>query len=125
MMGRLQSVALRVVIACAVALSLLLAPTGGSSSHDPFILAEIEAERHLELAAEMAEHGHSHDDGWENESEPGHLHGHNAADHLHDTPNCPPSMAALTVRTGDPWRIGAMPQPLPERVFVLDRPPRA
>lgn len=125
MIRRLQSVALRVVIACAMAVSLLFAPTGGSSSHDPFVLAEIEAERHLKLAAEIAEHGHSHDDGWESESEPGHLHGHNAADHLHDTPACPPTMTALIVRTCDPWRIGAFPQLLPERMFELDRPPRA
>jgi hypothetical protein len=125
MIVRLHSVALRVVIACAMAVSLLFAPTGGSSSHDPFALAEIEAKRHLELAAEIAEHGHSHDDGWDSESEPGHLHGHNAADHLHDTPACPPTMTALIVRTGDPWRIGAIPQSLPVRVFELDRPPRA
>jgi hypothetical protein len=125
MIGRLQSVALRVVIACAMAVSLLLAPTGGSSSHDPHALAQIEAERHLELAAEIAEHGHSHDDGWDSERDPGHLHGHNAADHLHDTPTYPPSMATLFVRTGDAWRISALPESLPLRVFELDRPPRA
>ncbi len=125
MIGRLQSLALRVVIACAMAVSLVFAPTGGSSSHDPFVLAEIEAERHLELAAEIDEHGHSHDDGWDKESEPGHLHGHDAADHLHDTPNCPPSITALIVRTCGSWRMGAIPQSLPLRVFELDRPPRA
>lgn len=125
MIGRLQSVALRVVIACAMAVSLLLAPAGGSSSHDPIAVAQAEAERHLKLAIEIAEHGHSHDDGWETESKPGHLHGHNAADHLHDTPSYPPSMTALFDRTGDAWRISTIPESLPLRVFDLDRPPRA
>ncbi|WP_024587403.1 hypothetical protein [Aliihoeflea sp. 2WW] len=125
MIDRLQSVALRIVIACAMAVSLLLAPTGGSSSHDAHALAQIEAERHLELAVEIAEHGHLHDDGWDSESKPGHLHGHNAADHLHDTPTYPPSVATLFVRTIDAWRISAFPKSLPVRIFELDRPPRA
>jgi hypothetical protein len=44
---------------------------------------------------------------------------------LHDTPTYPPSMTALFVRTGDAWRISALPESLPLRVFELDRPPRA
>lgn len=125
MVCRLQRVALRLLIACAMAVSLLFAPTGGSSSHDPRGIAQIEAERHLELAAELTGHGHSHDDGWDSESKPGHLHGHNAADHLHDTPTYPPSVTTLLVRRGDSWRISAIPESLPLRVFELDRPPRA
>lgn len=124
MIGRLQSVALRVVTTCVMAVSLLLAPTGGSSSHDPHVLAQIEAERHLELAAEIAEHGHSHDDGWDSEARPGHLHGHNAADHLHDTPSYPPSTMAMLVQVGNAWRMTAFPELLTLRVFELDRPPR-
>lgn len=125
MIGRLHSVALRVTIACAMALSLLLAPTGSSSSHDAFAIAKAEAERHLELAAEIAEHGHSHDDGWDSERVPGHLHGHNAADHLHDTPSHPPCITALIVRTANSWRISAFPESLRSHVFELYRPPRA
>lgn len=125
MIDRLQSVALRVVIALAMAVSLLLAPTGGSSSHDPAAVAQAEAERHVELAADIADHGHSHDDGWDSERQPGHLHGHNPTDHLHDTPTYPPSVTALLVWKGDSWRMSAIPESLPLRVFELDRPPRA
>ena len=125
MVRRLQSVVLRVAIAFTMAISLMLAPAGGSSSHDPVALAQAETERHQALADEIADHGHSHDDGWSGESEPGHLHGHNAADHLHDTPSDPPSMTSLHVQVGDLWRISAISGFLPLRVFELDRPPRA
>ncbi len=125
MFDRLQSVALRVAVVCAMAVSLMLAPPGASTSHDPVALAKAEAERHLQLAADIAEHGHSHDDGSASETHAGHLHGHNAADHLHDTPSQPPAMAALLAAPGQGWSAGERYTSLPLRVFELDRPPRA
>ena len=45
-----------------------------------------EAERHAELKQQSAAHGHIHDDGDDGERVRGHVHGHNPADHSHDTP---------------------------------------
>jgi hypothetical protein len=125
MICRLQSVALRVAIVCAMALSLMFAPPTGSLSHDPIAVVKAETERHQALSAEIVEHGHAHDDGWNNESHSGHLHGHNAADHLHDTPSDPPAFAMLILASGESWRINTHYDTLPLRVFDLDRPPRA
>lgn len=125
MVNRLQSVALRVAIACAMALSLMLAPPTGSSSHDPIAVAQAEAERHQALSAEIAEHGHSHDDGLSSEAHSGHLHGHNATDHLHDTPGDPPSMPDMLAASGESWDVANIYDILPLQIFELDRPPRA
>ena len=125
MIVRLQSVALRIVIVCAMAVALVLAPADVSSSHEPLAAAQAEAERHLELATEIAKYGHSHEDGLDSERGSGHMHGHNSADHLHDTPSYPPSVMEMIVRTGNEWPFGVTPNSLPLRVIELARPPRA
>jgi hypothetical protein len=125
MVNRLQSVALRVVIACAMALSLMLAPPTGSMSHNPFTVAQAEAERHQALSAEIAEHGHFHDDGWSDEAHSGHLHGHDASDHLHDTPGDPPATPSMLVAASESWDVASFYDIPPLQIFELDRPPRA
>lgn len=91
---RLLDRTLRIATVLAIALAVLSAPTGHSASHDPLALAAAEAERHAALAAEIAEHGHAHDDGDADERSPGHSHGHDSADHLHDKAGTPPSFLA-------------------------------
>lgn len=80
----------QVLAGLVLAFGILAAPAGHSASHDPLALAAAEAERHAELAAEIAEHGHAHDDGDADEQAPGHSHGHNSGDHLHDKAGVPP-----------------------------------
>lgn len=82
-----------------LAVGVLTAPAGHSASHDPLALAAAEAERHAELAAEIAAHGHSHDDGDLDEQAPGHAHGHNSGDHLHDKAGVPPTFALAVLST--------------------------
>lgn len=115
---------LKLVVAFAVTVGMLLSAIHVTMSHNPVLLAQAEAERHAELAMEIAEHGHSHFDGDESEQLPGHLHGHNSADHIHDAANLAP--------------VHAMRLPSPVRVTLpsihesagpglrhgLDRPPR-
>ena len=97
---RVSACAFRVAATVLVAIAVLFAPAGHSASHDPLALAAAEVERHAELAAEIAAHGHSHDDGDWDEQAPGHSHGHNAGDHLHDKAGVPPvfALAALVTR---------------------------
>lgn len=92
--GRLLERAFRVATVIAVALAMLSAPAGRSASHDPLALAAAEAERHAQLTAEIAAHGHVHDDGDLDERSPGHAHGHDSADHLHDKAGAPPAFHA-------------------------------
>ncbi|WP_306224476.1 hypothetical protein [Bosea beijingensis] len=75
---------LKLVVAFVVAAGMLLSAIHVTSSHNPLVLAQAEAERHTALGVEMAEYGHTHLDGEEAERIPGHLHGHNSTDHIHD-----------------------------------------
>ena len=72
-------------IAFAMALGVLLSTVHLAAGHNAFATAKAEAVRHAELAATIAEHGHAHDEGEPSEQLPGHVHGHKAADHLHET----------------------------------------
>ena len=75
------------VIAFAMALGMTLSAAHVSAGHNAHAIAQAEAVRHAELAAEIAEHGHAHDEGEPDERLPGHVHGHNTADHVHETAN--------------------------------------
>lgn len=115
---------LKVVVALAVTVGMLLSAIHVATGHNPAVLAKAEAERHAQLAIEAAEHGHSHFDGDEAEQLPGHVHGHNSADHVHDTANIlPVQMLRLPV----PARA-ALPSyhqaAEPGLRHGLDRPPR-
>ncbi|WP_163001475.1 hypothetical protein [Pannonibacter phragmitetus] len=124
MSNRVNSAILCCVLALAMAFGSLLPHANHSQSHDPVGLAKAESQRHAQLDAEIAEHGHSHDDGEEHEQVAGHSHGHNPADHSHDIPTTPPGSATILstyVRTWVPMppqtaHIGAS--------YRLERPPR-
>jgi len=124
MPNRVKRAVLCLVVAFAMAFGSLLPHASRSSSHDPVALAAAEAERHTQLEAEIAEHGHSHDDGEEHERVAGHSHGHNPADHSHETPTTPPGSAPVV-----PALVQAiMPTP-PDTAHLgttyrLERPPR-
>lgn len=123
--GRLLERVFRIVTVLAVALAVLSAPAGRSASHDPLALAAAEAERHAELAAEIAAHGHSHDDGDIDEQSPGHAHGHDSADHLHDKAGAPPAFhaqASPATRNVTLMGVAAFVRETP--TSGLKRPPR-
>jgi hypothetical protein len=75
------------VIAFAMALGMTLSAAHVSGGHNAYAIAQAEAVRHAELAAAIAEHGHAHEEGEPDERLPGHVHGHNTADHVHETAN--------------------------------------
>ena len=128
MIGRMANraffAAFRLVFVLAMTAGLALSPVGASSSHDPMALLASEAARHAELSAQIAEHGHAHDGAAEERSS-GHSHGHDPADHSHQTLNAAPSAVSIVRLPGRDW------QPCPdsfahrETRFRLDRPPRA
>jgi uncharacterized protein involved in copper resistance len=124
MMRRSTARLLKVVVALAVTIGMLLSAIHVTTSHNPVVLAQAEAERHAELAMEIAEHGHSHFDGDDAEQLPGHLHGHNSADHIHDAANVFP---VHTMRLPSPVRV-TLPSfhegAGPGLRHGLDRPPR-
>lgn len=126
MPNRVNRAVLCLVLAFAMAFGTLLPHAAHSPSHDPVALAAAEAERHALLEAQIAEHGHSHDDGEEHEQVAGHTHGHNPADHSHETPTTPPGgapvvpalveaivpMARETAHLGTTYRLERPPRPI-------------
>ncbi|WP_324131989.1 hypothetical protein [Bosea sp. (in: a-proteobacteria)] len=112
------------VIAFAMALGVLLTSVHMAAGHNAFATAQAEAVRHADLAATIAEHGHSHDEGEPSEQIPGHVHGHNAADHLHEMADRLSVLAlvmpgfARTSLTHDPFMAD------PGHPNGLERPPR-
>ena len=93
-------------------------------SHNPAVLLAIEAERHAALAQEIADHGHSHDDGWQDEQAPGHSHGHDPADHSHDVPSV---VAALVQMTPPAWRLWSATvrdAPAVTKIYPFEKPPK-
>lgn len=116
---------LRIATVLAIALAMLSAPSGNSASHDALALAAAEAERHAELAAEIAAHGHVHDEGDLDERNPGHAHGHDSADHLHDKAGAPPAFhAGLALATHAVTLIGSTWSGRAVLPSGLKRPPR-
>lgn len=123
---RLLDRTLRIAGVLAIALAILSAPTGHSASHDPLAIAAAEAERHATLAAEIAEHGHVHDEGDVDEQSPGHAHGHDSADHLHDKAGAPPSFfaqASPATRSVTLIAVAQVARQMPPS--GLKRPPRS
>lgn len=67
---------LRKLAATIIAAGLVLSPMPMASAHEG-------AWQAAEAAQEIAEHGHSHDDGEAHDQTSGHMHGHDPADHSH------------------------------------------
>jgi ABC-type nickel/cobalt efflux system permease component RcnA len=121
MSNRVNRAILCIAVALAMAFGSLLPHGTDSASDDPFALA---AERHAQLEAEIAEHGHSHDDGEDHERTAGHSHGHNPADHSHETPTTPPNIIPA-VLTLIPAQVPTRPETVHlDATYRLERPPR-
>ena len=123
MSNRVSSAVLCLVVALAMAFGSLLPHPTHSTSPDMAALAAAGEDAHAQLEAEIVEHGHSHDDG-EDERVAGHSHGHNPADHSHETPTTPPGIAAAVPPLLRTW----LPMP-PQTAHLgasyrLERPPR-
>ena len=104
--------------------AMLLSAVHVQAGHNVYAMAQAETQRHAELAATIAEHGHSHDEGEPDERVPGHVHGHNTSDHVHETANL-----VAQPRLGMPSfvEIVARHEPQDGELGVrhgLDRPPR-
>ena len=78
---------LRCFLAFTFFLGMLISAVSASISHLPVNAELAEQTRHAELAPDIDDHGHSHDDGEFEEQQANHTHGHNPADHTHDIPN--------------------------------------
>jgi hypothetical protein len=112
------------VIAFAMALGVLLSTVHMAAGHNAYATAQAEALRHAELAATIAEQGHAHDEGEPSEKLPGHVHGHNAADHLHETAD---RLTVIALVTPGFARTNAAHDPVmadPGHPDGLKRPPR-
>lgn len=104
---------------------LVLAPLPLASAHDPLALSGAEAERHAAMMAqEIAEHGHSHDDGDPHEPEAGHLHGHDPADHSHQIGFFGVSSSQLALPALQRWPSVQAEFPDPATGFGIERPPK-
>lgn len=122
---RVSACAFQIAAIVLVAIAVLLAPAGHSTSHDPLALAAAEAEGHAELAAEISAHGHSHDDGDWDEQAPGHSHGHNPGDHLHDKAGVPPVFALAALAIHDVTLMGGIEVGRGGPPPSFKRPPRS
>lgn len=124
MSNRVNRAVLCIAVALAMAFGSLLPHATHAASHDPVALADAEAERHAQLGAEIAEHGHSHDDGEDHERTAGHSHGHNPADHSHETPTAPPNIFPAVLAMTPAW-VPPRPETLHlDATYRLERPPR-
>jgi hypothetical protein len=113
------------VIALAMALGMTLSAAHVSAGHNAYAIAQAEVVRHAELAASISEHGHAHEEGEPDERLPGHVHGHNTADHVHETAN----IAGL-IQLGTPRFVRTEIQyehrrSASKRPGGLERPPRS
>lgn len=116
----------RIAIGLIMAVALSLAPPLNIVAHNPAVLAQAEIERHVALVEADNHHGHVHEDGDDQEQRSGHLHGHNAADHSHDT-------ASRIADDGTPCSVSIVRQLVvtlqsnvdPDFSFRLERPPRS
>jgi hypothetical protein len=122
---RINSV-MRFLVALCLAAALALVPPLNVVAHGPAALLA-EQDRHAGLASgeTAADHGHSHDDDdLADHTRPGHLHGHDASDHTHDTGTAARLRASDRVPLQRQFGLMPEPPPDPDPTFRLDRPPR-
>ncbi|MER8755714.1 hypothetical protein NKH69_08520 [Mesorhizobium sp. M0976] len=123
MPNRIHSSVFCLVIALAMTFGMLR-PVGYSASHDPVALAAATIERQVEAAAQIENHDHANDDGVADEQSAGHFHGHNAADHSHETASTPADFAPTVPQIERGWLKYQPTFVDPDTTFRLDRPPR-
>ena len=124
MMKLTLSKVFRFFLAFTMALGMLISAVNSSVSHLPTNLETAQQTRHAELAPQIDDHGHSHDDGEFEEQHVNHTHGHDPTDHSHETPHIsayPYSVKRTVVRNhpidiAEFIELGAFDR--------LDRPPK-
>jgi hypothetical protein len=110
----------RFALTCALALVLMLSTNANSLSYDPVALGEVIAKHQ----AEIADHGHSHDD-IEDVVHAFQSHHHEFADHDHGAAYLPPrARSEFVTPDKSNWAL-ARTRLTDPRGFELDRPPRA
>ena len=115
---------LRPIATLAIAIALIFAPLPLGPAHDPVSLAAAEMARHAVLQAEIAEHGHAHDDGHEHEQSSGHMHGHDPADHSHQSVFVPCSASHWSLLPAQCWPLTVSEIRDPATASAIDRPPK-
>ncbi|MER9389628.1 hypothetical protein [Mesorhizobium sp. M0435] len=123
MSNRIRSTVFCLVIALAMMFGVLR-PFGYSTSHDPIALAAAAVERHGRAEAQTEDRRHTHDDGVDDEQVPGHFHGHDAADHSHETASTPADFAPTVPQLERGWLNYPPTFVDPGTTFRLERPPR-
>jgi hypothetical protein len=112
------------MMAMAIMAALILAPLPIASAHDPVALAAAEMTRYAALQAEIAEHGHAHDDGEGQEQSSGHMHGHDPADHSHQTVYITGTASHESKLPAQDWPSSLSSVDDPGTAFGIDRPPK-
>lgn len=119
------SKAIRFLLAATLTLGMVMSVVVVSMSHLPSNVDAVEQIGHAELADTIDGHGHNHEDGNLDEQDVRHTHGHNPADHSHDTPNL---LAYRYLKNRDMMRIRFMDIPASNELGAfsrLDRPPKS
>ena len=126
MVRRLRMAEFRLVTTLVMMLGMLPFSLSTFPSHAPFAFKQAEALRHAVLGGPTAlgDHDHSHDDGAPEERLPGHLHGHNPADHSHETAVPVTSFAAPRQADVQVWRPDYLALARSSPSFGIERPPR-
>jgi len=123
MLNRQRGRTFPLVIALAMALSLLLAPLGHAAIQDP---AAFNSNMHHGASAQgAADHGHSHDADWPDGGDTEAPHSHHAGDHSHEVPAAAEAIGWPLVCPKD--RLCTPPAASPPQVPAsrVDRPPRS
>jgi hypothetical protein len=118
-MTRIVTGYLRIVLTIALAVGMISSSNSRMVSHDITELAKIVTEHH----AEIADHGHAHDEVV-SVMDAYHGHAHDVADHDHNTAFLPPrTSSGMIPSTRSGWALANYVMP-DRRSFDLDRPPR-
>jgi hypothetical protein len=110
----------RLIVVLAMMIGGVSALSHTASLHNPAVLQAIEQVRH----ASLVDKDHVNDEGLEEEREPGHIHGHNPADHSHETMGSAVVLAGLGCAKGTASQSEPHQNIYGEPFFRLDRPPR-
>lgn len=124
MMNLALSKAFRFLLAFTLTLGMLVSAVGASVSHLPVDLDMVEQARHAELAPKIDGHGHSHEDGGPEEQHVNHTHGHNPADHSHETPHLAVDRYSISRVLSQIRFIDVAKSNKSDDFSRLDRPPR-
>ena len=65
--------------------ALVMLPQLFVDHYNPLAFEQAQTEQHQQLTTESHDHGHVHSDGDTQEQQLNHLHGHNPADHSHES----------------------------------------